>query len=103
MTVNQMRFEPAEETSPESKETYLFVGRSDGRQVWDGWGRRRGGLDEDNFIVLLGSRLRVNLLRFVYWSFGGWDVDVDVLVDYGGRWRLRRRAVDGSLAEAWAT
>lgn len=103
MTVNQVRFKPAEETSSEPKETYLFVGGSDGRQVGNGWGRRRGGLDEDNFVVLLGSNRWVNLLWFVHWCFGGWDVDVDVFVDYGSRWWLRRWAVDRSLAEARAT
>lgn len=64
-------------------QSLLFVGWREGRNVGHSRWRRRGRLDEYYLIMFLwGRRGWQSLLWRVVCGFWGWDMHVDVLVDY---------------------
>jgi len=61
----------------------LLIGLRQWWQLRRGWRRRRGRLDEDDFVVFLRRLRQRQLLRwFVLRRFRWWHVDVHVLVDH---------------------
>lgn len=57
----------------------LSLSRDDGSD----WGRRRWGLDEDDFVMFLWDAATSDNLLTVFFRFWWGNVDVNVFLDYG--------------------